>query len=195
MSLDIPDNANEYLISHSKSHKHFFLKWRKSQVRLPREQLCAPNFCICVRVFYCKQRHFLQLCVLLLLPLCSHFLPKQTLLHFHFCFENSLYINHFYFPKNLWNLLNQEIKGVTQYLKGYFLKVHIYRTKKSSVLPIVCCCEQENIEAYKHKKEQHSKSFHLCILNALVLLRSAQGYNRERKRVLPEASQKSWILF
>lgn len=38
------------------------------------------------------------------------------------------------------------------------------------------------------KKKQHSKSFHFCLLSALVLLKSAQGYNAERKRVLPEVS-------
>lgn len=69
--------------------------------------------------------------------------------------------------------------------------VHIYNTKRYSGLPIVCCYEQENIEGYKPKKEQHSKPFHLCIFNVLVLLKSAQGYNAERKRVVPEVSLKS----
>lgn len=157
---------NKCLISPSKSCKDFFFKcciaetkwhsqdtWRRA-LSPQLLNMLSVNTNICGSL-YQEERSSLQLSVFLLLPAFSHLLPQQPLLHLFFL--NSLYINHLALQKISENLLKPVEKTYCNIWRvtiwGFFKACSYNTTTRSSVLPtLVCCCKQEKIQGYKHKK-------------------------------------------
>lgn len=108
---------NKHWTSPSKSYMHFFPQRVSCRNKVPQSgyprralspqslNMLSANTCTCGTLLSERKGSSPTVCITVITSAFSHFLPEQPLLHFHFFFENSQYINQLASPKDLWNLL------------------------------------------------------------------------------------------